>query len=79
LPITEQDKQHPHYQHGVSCSHCYDYLTEQQKQRFSEREKQIQLAKVRGETHVGAAANDLINTRREQKSEFKARQRVKGK
>jgi UPF0176 protein len=53
LPITEEDMQHPHYVQGVSCPHCYDQKDEEQRSRYLEREKQIQLAKRRGEQHIG--------------------------
>jgi UPF0176 protein len=39
---------------GVSCPRCYDKLTDEQKMRFAERQKQIQLAKSRDEAHIGA-------------------------
>ncbi|RUO32644.1 rhodanese-related sulfurtransferase [Aliidiomarina soli] len=52
MPITEQEKQSEHYEKGVSCPHCYDKTTAEQRQRFLEREKQIQLAKARGEQHI---------------------------
>ena len=54
-PITEQDKQSERYQKGVCCPHCYGSLTEDQKARFAERQKQMELAAQRGEQHVGAA------------------------
>lgn len=53
-PITEEDKQSEKYMKGVSCPRCYDSLTDEQKQRFSERQKQIELAKQRNEAHIGA-------------------------
>ncbi|RZA08461.1 MAG: hypothetical protein EOO68_02040, partial [Moraxellaceae bacterium] len=53
-PITEEDKLSPQYMIGVSCPLCYDKLTDEQKSRFSERQKQIQLAKMRNEVHIGA-------------------------
>lgn len=55
-PITENDKTHPDYQKGISCHRCFDKLSDQQKQRFAEREKQMQLAKERGEQHLGTEA-----------------------
>ncbi len=55
-PITEEEKRSEKYQKGVCCPHCYDRLTADQKARFSERQKQIELAARRGETHVGAPA-----------------------
>jgi UPF0176 protein len=53
-PITEQDKQSRHYERGVCCPHCFESLTQDQKSRFRERQKQVELAAQRGETHVGA-------------------------
>lgn len=53
-PITEEDKQSEKYMLGVSCPHCYGTLTQDQKERFAERQKQIQLAKERNEIHIGA-------------------------
>ncbi|MBN4078401.1 rhodanese-related sulfurtransferase [Gammaproteobacteria bacterium AH-315-C21] len=52
-PISAQDRQSPHYVKGVSCPHCYKELSEEQKSRFEERQRQIEFAKARGETHIG--------------------------
>lgn len=52
MPITEQEKASEHYQKGISCPHCFDKTTASQKARYAEREKQIQLAKKRGEAHI---------------------------
>ncbi|RKF17511.1 rhodanese-related sulfurtransferase [Alginatibacterium sediminis] len=60
LPITEQDKQHELYQKGVSCHHCHEQLTPLQKQRFSERQKQIELAEQRGQEHIGSEADTQL-------------------
>lgn len=54
-PITEQDKLSDKYQKGICCPLCYDRLTDDQRARFSERQKQIDLAALRGEDHIGAA------------------------
>ena len=54
-PITEAQKSSPHYQRGVCCPLCYDQLTIDQKERFAERQKQIDLATDRNESHIGAA------------------------
>lgn len=53
MPITEADKQSEKYIQGVGCPHCYDSLTDDQKARFSERQKQIALARARNEKHIG--------------------------
>lgn len=54
-PITEEDKASKHYSPGVSCPHCHDKYSEEKRRAFAERQKQIELAKARGETHLGAA------------------------
>lgn len=74
MPITEEDKASPHYQKGVSCPHCHDRHTPEQKARFAEREKQVRLARERGETHVGAEAADIIAERRKAKRERRHKQ-----
>ncbi len=61
MPITEQDKASEYYQPGVSCPKCYGKRSKQDKARFAEREKQVQLAEGRGEKHIGPqAVGDLI-------------------
>lgn len=65
-PITEQDKLSEKYQKGVCCPLCYDSLTPEQRARFSERQKQIELAAERGEVHVGAQPPDRQQPRPEQ-------------
>ncbi|NVK32290.1 MAG: rhodanese-related sulfurtransferase, partial [Gammaproteobacteria bacterium] len=46
-PITEDDKQYPDYEEGVSCRHCRRGLTDAQLASFRERQKQLELAKAR--------------------------------
>ena len=52
MPITAAEMASEHYVKGVSCPHCYATTSSEQKARFAEREKQIQLAKLRGEEHI---------------------------
>jgi len=52
-PITEQEKQSPKYQRGVACPRCFDKMSESQRAGFAERQKQIDLARDRGEVHLG--------------------------
>lgn len=75
LPITEQDKASELYQPGVSCPHCYDKTSERQRQRFLEREKQIRLAKARGEQHLGGEVTEQVEQRRQSKRQLKVAQR----
>ena len=51
--VTDADKQSPLYEEGVSCARCCESLSEEQKQRFRERRKQIELAAQRGDRHMG--------------------------
>lgn len=43
--ISALDKTSPFYQPGISCPHCYNKTTDDQKSRFAERQRQIELAK----------------------------------
>lgn len=52
-PLSPEDLKSPHYTAGISCPHCYNSLTEEKKARLTERQKQVILAKQRGENHIG--------------------------
>jgi UPF0176 protein len=75
LPITDEDKQSEKYQHGISCPYCFDKTSPQQKARFAEREKQMQLAKDRGETHIGGDTTKTIAAHRAEKQQVRENQR----
>jgi UPF0176 protein len=51
-PVSPKDKKSKEYEEGVSCTKCYDNLTEVQKVRFRMRQKQITLAKKSGSKHI---------------------------
>ena len=70
-PITHEEMQSKYYQEGVSCPHCYQDVSDEQKLRFAEREKQIQLAKQRGEKHIGSSVAATIKKRHDMKIEQK--------
>jgi UPF0176 protein len=57
-PLSEVDKTSPHYVRGVSCAHCHDQRTPEQKAHMAERQRQVELAEARGEVHVGAKMPD---------------------
>jgi UPF0176 protein len=42
-PISESDKSSPKYEEGISCSECFDSLTEEKRLRQQEKWKQYQL------------------------------------
>ncbi|MGB1028934.1 MAG: hypothetical protein ACPGVW_04200, partial [Pseudoalteromonas marina] len=77
MPITEQEKQKPEYLEGVSCHHCIDKVTDEQRARFTERQKQIELAQARGEGHIGNEAQTVLQQRKEAKKAQKDAQRSK--
>ncbi len=56
MPITARDKASEHYQPGANCPKCHNKRSQQDKARFAEREKQVQLAQERGEQHLGPGA-----------------------
>ena len=75
LPITEEDKKSEKYMQGVSCHQCHDSLSEQQKLRFLEREKQIRLSQERGQAHIGSDALTQLEENRAKKQAVKMQQR----
>ena len=52
-PLCPEDSAHPAFEQGVSCHQCIDETTEADKGRFRERQKQIELARMRGTHHIG--------------------------
>ena len=75
MPITEEEKQSEHYVRGVSCPKCFDKISDDQKARFEERERQLQLAKERGEEHIGGDIKRVIEKRRQEKLAKKVAER----
>ena len=78
MPITEEEKQDERFEQGVSCPHCFDKYTDEQRRRFIERERQVQLAKERGEAHIGAEVLDAVEKHRREKELERERQRQAG-
>jgi len=52
FPICDKDKSSPRYREGISCPRCHDQTSDEQKGRFAERQKQIDLARQRGTQHL---------------------------
>ncbi|QPM91271.1 oxygen-dependent tRNA uridine(34) hydroxylase TrhO [Pseudooceanicola algae] len=52
-PILPADHARPEFEDGVSCHFCIEETSETDKTRFRERQKQIGLARARGERHLG--------------------------
>ncbi len=53
LPVSHEDKLSQYYQQGISCPACYHMRSDDDKARYQEREKQVKLAEIRGEVHIG--------------------------
>ncbi|NPU93784.1 MAG: rhodanese-related sulfurtransferase [Gammaproteobacteria bacterium] len=65
-PISEDDKKSQFYVPGVSCHHCHNEHDPEQVARYQQREKQMQLAKKRGERHLGS---NQLRVRQERRAE----------
>ncbi|MEE9331522.1 MAG: rhodanese-related sulfurtransferase [Methylophilaceae bacterium] len=52
-PLSSAEMDDKKYTAGISCPYCYDSITEEKRARLTERQKQVILAKKRGETHIG--------------------------
>ena len=52
FPVTAEDVTSPKFEDGVSCPNCYDSRSEDDRERFRQRQLQMKLAKARGEKHI---------------------------
>ena len=52
-PLSAEDRTSPLYELGVSCAHCHARTTEQQKQGYRERQRQVELAEAHHRAHIG--------------------------
>tara|TARA_B100001123_G_C15156213_1_gene965591 strand:+ start:127 stop:1014 length:888 start_codon:yes stop_codon:yes gene_type:complete len=48
VPLSTTDCKSNKYEKGVSCSKCYDKLSDEKKRRLRQRNKQIEIAKKKG-------------------------------
>ncbi len=54
-PLTPADRRSPKFQEGVSCEACFDTRTEADRARYAERQRQVELAAIRGRgRHIGS-------------------------
>ncbi len=53
-PLTPDDRQSQKFQEGVSCERCFDTTSAADKERYAERQRQVELATRRGEGHIGS-------------------------
>ena len=67
LPISPADRESERFIKGVSCPHCYDKVDAAARQRFIDRQHQVDLARQRGEIHVGEDAQQTAAKHRRAK------------
>lgn len=53
MPVSEAGRASPLFVEGVCCDRCHHTLSEVQRAGALERDRQVKLAAMRGETHVG--------------------------
>ncbi|HSI43412.1 MAG TPA: rhodanese-related sulfurtransferase [Methylotenera sp.] len=53
-PLSPEEMHSEQYAPGISCPYCYDKLSEEKRASLIERQKQVALAKQRGEAHIGS-------------------------
>ncbi|RWO14898.1 MAG: rhodanese-related sulfurtransferase [Mesorhizobium sp.] len=53
-PLTGQDLLSSTYAAGISCPHCYDARSDEDRARYAERQRQVELAQAQGRApHIG--------------------------
>ena len=53
LPVSPAQRLEPCYREGISCPHCIDRFSDADRERFAERQRQMHLARERGQQHLG--------------------------
>ncbi|MEP9372532.1 rhodanese-related sulfurtransferase [Mesorhizobium sp. KR1-2] len=53
-PLTPDERASPHFQDGVSCPHCVEARSDDDRARYAERQRQVELAASRGVRHIGS-------------------------
>lgn len=54
-PLTLEDRLSPNYAAGVSCPHCFEARSDEDRARYAERQRQVELAQAQGRgPHIGS-------------------------
>lgn len=53
-PLTPQERLSPHFREGISCPRCYETRSDEDRTRYAERQRQVELATRRGTRHIGS-------------------------
>ncbi|WP_411877044.1 rhodanese-related sulfurtransferase [Vulcanococcus limneticus] len=55
LPLSPADRALPSYREGVSCRHCIERFSEADRERFAERQRQMERARTRRDVSMGVS------------------------
>jgi UPF0176 protein len=58
MPVSAEGRASPLYVEGVCCERCHDSRTPEQRDRYAERARQMEIAEKLGIDHVGAVLPD---------------------
>jgi UPF0176 protein len=53
-PLAPEEKLSPLFREGVSCPRCHESRSEEDRARYAERQRQVELAARRGARHIGS-------------------------
>ena len=54
MPVSPAGRASANYVEGVCCDRCHDTRDQDQRQGYAERQRQVEIARSRGGTHLGA-------------------------
>ncbi len=60
-PVSREDQSHSDYRRGVHCPRCVDVLTDDQKRRFAERQRQLD-ERREGDAGQSATRSSMLKT-----------------
>jgi len=73
--VSEEDKLSPKYEEGISCPHCFETLSSEQRKRAAQRQKQMEISQKLHRKHIGMTAEER-SAWREEKLEKRRRKEV---
>lgn len=53
-PLTPAERASPKYVAGISCDYCHGSRSDEDRARYAERQRQVELAAKRGREHIGS-------------------------
>lgn len=75
MPLSAEDRRSIEFVSGVSCPHCLREKSIEQRARYAERQRQMELSAQRGEAHIGNDAALAMEQRRTAKKQRREAQR----